>query len=300
MLETLPEKFRAYNLPADVRTLLLLQKAMDKGLVKTLGDIYNVLRGIVVKDPEMMGPYTRAYYDYFLNIDIQNGERLNDAILRSDTFRQWREDYLKREKLNKLVDLDDLVSQFLDEVHLTSYDIKEIISGKDIFDNDNPHLTDDDPAADDSDNQKRHLDKMADYSDLSLEELMQRLEEIRKQQKSKHSGGSHWIGTGGISPYGHGGAARDGIRVGGTGGGKMARRVLNDGKFFPVDMDSIINDNNVDAALASLKGITEESAQEQLDVNHTITEGLKRGGLFIPEIKNITNENSRYSVPMSL
>jgi len=290
MLETLPEKFRSYNLKADVRTILLLQKAMEKGLVKTLGDIYNVLKGIVVKDPEMMGPYTRAYYDYFLNIDIQNGERLNDAILRSETFKNWKEDLFKREKLDKEYDLDDLVNRFLDDVHLTSYDIKEIISGKDLFDNDNPHLTDEDNPADENEMSERHLDKMADYSDLSLEELMQRLEEIRKQQKTKHSGGSHWIGTGGISPYGHGGAAKDGIRVGGTGGGKMARRVLNDRKYFPVDIDSIINDNNVDAALAALKGITEESAQEKLDVNHTIKEGLKRGGLFIPEIKNISNE----------
>ena len=49
---------------------------------------------------------------------------------------------------------------------------------------------------------------------------MQRMEEVMKQQQSKHSGGSHWVGTGGISPYGHGGAAKDGIRVGGSGGGK--------------------------------------------------------------------------------
>ena len=83
MLASLPEKFREYHLHADARTLLLVQKSMKQGLIKTLGDMYNVLKGLVVKDPEMLGPYTRAYYDYFLNIDIQNGERLDDAILRS-------------------------------------------------------------------------------------------------------------------------------------------------------------------------------------------------------------------------
>jgi len=291
MFETLPERFREYGLAADVRTLLLLNKSMEKGLVKTLGDLYNVLKGVVVKDPEMMGPFTKAYYDYFLNIKIENGDKLSDAIARSETFKKWREDFIKREKLNKEYSLDELINRFLDEVHLTSYDIQSIISGKDIFDNDNPYLEDNDPQnLGDNEATKRHLDKMADYSDLSLEELMKRMEEIAKQQKSKHSGGSHWIGTGGISPYGHGGAARDGIRVGGTGGGKMARKVLNDRKFFPVDMDSIINDKNVDAALASLKGIIEESAHEKLDVPHTIKEGLKRGGLFIPEIKNVSQE----------
>ena len=66
----------------------------------------------------------------------------------------------------------------------------------------------------------------------------------------------------------------------------MARKVLNGSKYFPVDMDAILNDNNVDAALASLKGIIEETAEEKLDVPMTIKQGIKRGGLFIPEIKS--------------
>lgn len=289
MLESLPQKLREYKLHADVRTLLLLRKSMSKGLVKTLGDIYNVLKGIVVKDPDMMGPFTKAFYDYFLNIDIKNGESLSDAILRSETFRNWKSDIKERQKDTQIPD-DALVNRFLDEVHLTTYDIKKIISGREIFDNDNPDLADDQFDEIDGEKSKRHLDKMADYSDLSFEELMERLKRIADQQNSKHQGGSHWIGTGGISPFGHGGAAKDGIRIGGTGGGKMARKVLGDRKYFPVDKDAIINDNNVDAALASLKGITEESAHEVLDVENTINKGLKRGGLFIPELKSIKSE----------
>jgi len=288
MFSTLPEKFRDYDLPVDVRTLLLLQKAMDRGLIKTLGDIFGVLKGIVVKDPQMMGPFTRAYYDYFLNIDIQNGDRLNDAVARSETFRNWRDDNLDR--FGDDIGVDDLVNKFLDDVHLTSYDIKEIIDGRKIWDEDDGNKADEDGEEGNGDITKRHLDKMADYSDLSLEELLDRMKEVMDQQKSKHSGGSHWVGTGGTSPYGHGGAAKDGIRVGGTGGGKMARKVLNDSKFFPVDMDSILNDNNVDAALASLKGIVEETAHDKLDIPQTINKGLKRGGLFIPEMESITDE----------
>ena len=289
MLETLPTFFREYDLQADIRTLLLLRKAMQKGLVKTLGDIFNVLKGIVVKNPTDLGPFTRAFYEYFLEIEIQNGERLNDAIIRSETFRKWRDEYLQENDV-KSPELDELVTLFLDEVHLTSYDIKEIISGKDIFDQDDPYLQDEFSQNGDDAATERMLDKMADYSELSLEELMRRMEEIAKRQKSKHSGGSHWIGTGGISPYGHGGAAKAGIRVGGSGGGKMARKVLNDRKFFPIDKNAIINDNNVDAALASLKGIEEESSESKLDINATIKNGLKRGGLFIPELRNELNK----------
>lgn len=284
MFETLPHKFAEYKIPVDVRALLLLRKAIEKDLVRTLGDIYNVLKGIVVKDPDMMGPFTKAYYDYFLNIKMQHGDSLSDAIVRSETFRKWKEDNLDR--MGDDIDVEDMVTKFLDDVHLTHYDIKEVLNGREIWDKDRGDLEDKDIVESEEEKIRRNLDKMADYSDLSLEELLERMKEVIEQQKTDHSGGSHWLGTGGISPYGHGGAAKDGLRVGGTGGGKMARKVLNDRKYFPVDLDAIINDNNVDAALASLKGIVEETAEEKLDIPVTIKKGLKRGGLFIPEIKN--------------
>ena len=291
MFYSLPAYFRDYGLSVDVRTLLILRKAIEKGLVKTLGDVYNVLKGIIVKEPTDIGPFTRAYYKYFLNIDIENGDKLDDAILRSETFKQWKNKYLEEADQDLDESLDDLVNRFLDQVHLTHYDIKEIISGSKLFDEDNPDLEDQDDDSDSlSAEAQRQLDKMADYSDLSLEELLERLEKIRAQQRSKHSGGSHWIGTGGISPFGHGGAAKDGIRVGGTGGGKMARKVMGNSNFFPIDMDSILSDNNVDAVLNSIKGVVEESAFEKLDIPVTIKTGLKRGGLFIPEMRHEKNE----------
>ena len=91
MLSTLPEHFRNHGLQADVRTLLLLRRALERGLVTTLGDMYNVLKGIVVKEPEHMGPFTKAYYDYFLHIKVQYGQSLEDAILRSETFKKWKQ-----------------------------------------------------------------------------------------------------------------------------------------------------------------------------------------------------------------
>jgi uncharacterized protein with von Willebrand factor type A (vWA) domain len=288
MFSTLPERFRTHGLFADIRTLLLLQKAIHKNLVRTLGDLYTVLKGVIVKGPQQIGPFTKAFYDYFLGIEIKPNESLNDAILRSEVFKNWRDNLEINENV-ETPDVEELVTKFLDEIHLTSYDIKKVLDGKEIFDKDNPDLEDnqtDNPA----DAAKRQLDKMADYSDLSLEELLERMKKVAEQQKTKHSGGSHWIGTGGISPYGHGGAAKNGVRVGGTGGGKMARTVLNDKNYFPVDLDKLVNDDNIDAALASLKGIVEESAQDKLDIQFTIKEGLKRGGVFIPEIKNVQQE----------
>jgi uncharacterized protein with von Willebrand factor type A (vWA) domain len=294
MLSSLPERFRAHGLKADVRTLLLLRKAMQKGLIKTLGDIYNVLKGIIVKEPTDIGPFTKAYYEYFLHVPILPGQTLEDAILRSETFAKWKTQFI--DEADRDFSDQELVNTFLDQVHLTSYDIKEVISGKEIWDKDNPDQADNDQPNGNQKPAERVLDKMADYSDLSLEELLERMEKVRKQQKTQHGGGSHWIGTGGISPYGHGGAAKNGIRVGGQGGGKMARKVMGDKNYFPIDRDALLNDNNVDAALASIKGVIEESAIEKLDVPETIKAGIKRGGLFIPELSSEKQEELKVIV----
>lgn len=287
MFTTLPSHFSQYRIKVDVRTLLLLQKAIDRDLVKTIGDLFNVMRTFIVKSPELLGPYTRAFYAYFLAIDIKNGEQLSDAVLRSQTFQEWKEVNVGR--LDENLTNEEMARLFLDEVHLTHYDIKKVMDGRELWENDKADL-EDDAEQEEEGGERKPLDRMADYSDLSLEELMERMKKVLEQQKTKHSGGSHWVGTGGISPYGHGGAAKDGIRVGGSGGGKMARKVMSDPHFFPVDLDATLNDNNVDAALTLLKGIVEESAYERLDVEQTINKGLERGGLFLPELKNETDE----------
>jgi len=117
---------------------------------------------------------------------------------------------------------------------------------------------------------------------MSLEELLARMRQIADKQQTNHRGGSHWIGQGGVSPYGHGGAAVGGIRLGGPGGGKMARKVIGDRQFYPVDLKMPLQDDNIDVALSFLKGIEEESAQLLLDIPNTIKEGVRQGGLFLP------------------
>lgn len=288
MFADLPQTFNQYGLRTDVRTLLILQKAMEKSLVRTLGDLFQVLKSIVVKDPKMLGPFSRAYYDYFLKITINPGERLDDAIERSEAFKQWRADRMEDHPDWKDIDLSTLINRYLNEVHVTSYDIKKIIDGNEILAKDDPSM-EDKPNAGQGD-VNNLLDRAADYRDVDMDELMSRLEEVSKQQNEAHNGGSHWIGTGGISPYGNGGAAFGGIRVGGQGGGKMARKVVDDPRYYPVDLDTQLRDDNIDAALASLKGVQEESAHKFLDIDETIHQGLKQGGLFIPIEKDKIEE----------
>ena len=49
---------------------------------------------------------------------------------------------------------------------------------------------------------------------LNSDELMQRFLETLAEQDGRHDGGGKWVGTGGRSPFGHGGEHPTGIRVG--------------------------------------------------------------------------------------
>jgi len=289
MFEGFPEVCRSYRVPADVRAILTLRRSIEHDLVNTLGDLYTVLKAIIVKDHQFIGPFTQAFYDYFLGIDIKKGEKLDMAVGRSDAFAEWRKKYYEGDERREEMDMRELVNKFLDEVHLTSYDIKKMFAGEDILSKDDPDRKDDgDPQTDEP---NRNIDQAADYRNIDLEELRRRMERVAAQQNKAHHGGDHWIGTGGRSPYGHGGAAMGGIRVGGKGGGgRMARMVMDDKNFYPVDVDALIQDDNIDAALAALKGVKEESAQQYLDIPDTLKVGLKRGGLFLPIVKEKIDE----------
>lgn len=285
MFSTLPHTFREHGLQADVRTLLLLRKSLERGLVRTLGDLYLVLKGLVTNDPKDYGPFSEAFYAYFLTIDFQPGEKLEQAIQRSRVYQEW----LEREDLLDEETDEDLVDRFLNEIHMSSYDIQQMLDGEAIFREDNPDLADTDDIPDEegmADTDDSPIQQGADYSNMSLEELLERMRQIAEQQKTQHRGGSHWIGQGGMSPYGHGGAAAGGIRLGGPGGGKMARKVIGDRQYYPVDRKMPLQDDNIDVALSFLKGIEEESAQSILDIPETVREGVRQGGLFLPVQKD--------------
>ena len=57
-------------------------------------------------------------------------------------------------------------------------------------------------------------EELAALERLSSDELMRRFLETLAEQNERHDGGDRWVGTGGRSPYGHGGQHPTGIRVG--------------------------------------------------------------------------------------
>ena len=280
MFESLPHHFQQHGLSADVKVLLRLRKAMDRGLVNTLGDLYMVLKGLIVHDPREMGPYTIAFYDYFLSIEVKPNTNLKTSVQKSEVFREWLANQVEEEVEVDDLNLDEWVEKFLDEVHITTLDIQKVIDGAELLKKDDPNHFDLNPE--DEMRNIEQLDQATDYRNVSLEELKERLKKIQEQQKGFHSGGNHWIGNGGQSPFGFNGAALGGMRIGGGGGGKMARAVIGDPNYYPLDTKQTLKDDQIDVALTLLKGIEEESAEEILDIPETIKRGLKQGGIFLP------------------
>ena len=54
---------------------------------------------------------------------------------------------------------------------------------------------------------------MPDIPRLTMEELKKKFLERLKEQMEEHHGGSHWIGTGGTSPFGHSGSHPSRLRL---------------------------------------------------------------------------------------
>lgn len=125
--------------------------------------------------------------------------------------------------------------------------------------------------------------------DKDPEELWRMLRERLKEQKERHDGGSHWIGTGGTSPFGNGGTGQGGIRVGGTGGRGGAVQVAMDRKWAAYRTDRVLEVRDMQVALRALRALRREGPTE-LDLDETIRSTARHGGdidiVERPERKN--------------
>lgn len=125
---------------------------------------------------------------------------------------------------------------------------------------------------------------------LDLDELMRRFRETMAEQTERHDGGSRWIGTGGRSPFGHGGHHPTGLRVGGPGGGGMAMKVMEEREFADYRTDVVLDVRNVKLALRRLRQLTRSDGPAELDIDETIDKTCREAGeielVFRPKRKN--------------
>ena len=90
-------------------------------------------------------------------------------------------------------------------------------------------------------------------------ELMRRFLETLDEQDERHDGGGKWVGTGGRSPFGHGGEHPTGIRVGGQSQNRSAMKVAEDRRFQDYRTDvADLDTRNIKLALKRLRHLTRE------------------------------------------
>ena len=127
-----------------------------------------------------------------------------------------------------------------------------------------------------SEEEKRRVAAMGGWDKL-LEGLRQRLIE----QKARHEGGSHWIGTGGTSPYGNQGFNPEGVRIGQAGKRQgRAVKVWEARDYLNLDDGVELGTRNVKMALRRLRRFAREGAPEELDLDGTISSTARNGGLL--------------------
>ncbi len=111
----------------------------------------------------------------------------------------------------------------------------------------------------------------------TLEALWEAFLERLREQRERHDGGGYWIGTGGTSPFGHGGKARAGIRLQGRGGGRQAVMVAMDRRWANYRADRTLDVRDFKVALRELRNLVREGAWE-LDLDATIRQTARQGG----------------------
>ncbi|MDO9588422.1 MAG: VWA domain-containing protein [Brevundimonas sp.] len=135
-----------------------------------------------------------------------------------------------------------------------------------------------------TDEEKAEIEALGGFAKL-METLKQRLEE----QQGRHEGGNKWIGTGGTSPFGHGGYNPEGVRVGGPGRQGRAVKVWEKREYRNLDDQVELGTRTIKVALRRLRRFARQGALDELDMDATIDGTARQGWLDIhmrPERRN--------------
>ena len=154
---------------------------------------------------------------------------------------------------------------------------------------------------------EKHLteEELAQIKTLGgLEKLLEEFKKRLEEQDERHEGGSKWVGTEGTSPFGNSGENPEGIRVGGEGGKGKAVKVWEARDFKNLDDNVELGTRNMKIALRRLRKLIRDSAQEEFDLDGTITETARKAGMldvmFRPEKRNAVKVLALFDVGGSM
>ena len=129
---------------------------------------------------------------------------------------------------------------------------------------------------------------------MGWDELMETLKKRLEEQKERHEGGSKWIGTGGTSPFGHGGYNPQGIRIGGPGKNKSAVKVWDQRAYQDYDDSRELGTRNIKVALRRLRRFAREGSELELDLEDTIHSTAANAGML--DIKLVPERHNKVKV----
>ncbi len=138
--------------------------------------------------------------------------------------------------------------------------------------------------------EKQKIEELGGWDEI-METLRKRLEE----QQERHQGGSKWVGTGGTSPFGAYGYNPAGVRVGQkTGRHGRALKVWDKREYKNLDDQRELGTRNFKMALRKLRHFARQGAQDELDLNDTISATAKNAGLL--DIKMVAERRNAIKV----
>jgi uncharacterized protein with von Willebrand factor type A (vWA) domain len=142
-------------------------------------------------------------------------------------------------------------------------------------------------------------EEIAKLEKLGWDKLMEEFKKRLEEQDGAHHGGNRWIGSGGTSPFGHGGAHPEGIRVGGPSkGNKSAVKVWEMRGYRDYDDSVEIGTRNIKVALRRLRRFAREGADLELDMHDTIESTAKNAGWL--DLKLVPERHNTVKVLMLL
>lgn len=118
------------------------------------------------------------------------------------------------------------------------------------------------------------------FQDWDLDKLRRELDERLKEQDGQHHGGSKWVGTGGRSPFGHGGYHPSGVRIGGHSNNHSAVKVAAERRYREFRSDETLGVRQFEVALRKLRQLTSrtEGEKDVLDLDGTIDATCRNAG----------------------
>ena len=135
---------------------------------------------------------------------------------------------------------------------------------------------------------KEEMEKISSLG--SFEKLMETLKKRLAEQKDRHQGGNKWVGTAGTSPFGAYGYNPEGIRIGQhESRHKRAVKVWDKRDFKNFDSDIELGTRGMKVALKRLRKWARDGADEELDLENTISSSAKSGFIDVrtrPERRN--------------